>query len=134
MRFYQPVGVIPQNNDYGNVNVNVNDPESRFLINSKTNNQLTRTNNENNFANVTENLKSAVIEKRNESTNNFDLNKTTTLENILKFKSDSKYFKSYLDSQQTDSNNIDSENGNNGVIFIEALNFTDESLSQVRAE
>lgn len=137
MRFHQPVGVIPQNNDYINVNINANNPESRFLISSKTNNQLTRVNT-NNFANVTENLnltqlQSIVIQKHSESINNFDsaldADKTTSLENILKFKTDSKYFKNYLDSRQT---NIDLENGNNGVVFIETLNFTDENLSQVR--
>lgn len=140
MRFYQPVGVIPQNNDYINVNINVNNPESRLLISNKTNNQLTRVNG-NNFANVTENLnltqlQSIVIEKHSENINNFDsaldANKTTSLENILKFKTDSKYFKNYLESRQTNTGNIDLENGNNGVVFIETLNFVDENLSQVR--
>lgn len=133
MRFNQPVGVIAPNNDYLNVSIN---PESRFLISNKTSNQLTRVNG-NDFTgnlNLTK-LQSIVTEKRSENTNNFDstpdLNKTTTLANILKFKSDCKYFKSFLDSQQTDTNNIDLENGNNGVVFIEALNFSADCLSQV---
>jgi hypothetical protein len=138
MRFHQPVGVIPQNNDY--INVNVNNPESRYLINNKTNNQLTRLNG-NNFANVTENLnltqlQSIVIEKQSESINNFDSaldsHKTTTLENILKFKADSRYFKNYLESRETNGSSTDLENGNNGVVFIGTLNFSDENLSQVR--
>lgn len=140
MRFHQPVGVIPQNSDYISVSINVNGPESRFLISSKTNNQLTRGNG-NNFANVTENLnltqlQSIVTAKQSENINNFDssldFNKTTTLDEILKFKNDSKYFKSYFGGQQTDTSNIDLENGNNGVILIETLNFAENSFSQVR--
>lgn len=141
MRFHQPVGVIPQNNDYISISINVNGPESRFLISSKaTNNQLTRVNG-NNFANVTENLnltqlQSIVTAKQSENINNFDssvdFNKTTTLDEILKFKNDSKYFKSYFGGQQTDTSNIDLENGNKGVILIETLSFTENSLSQVR--
>jgi hypothetical protein len=77
-----------------------------------------------------------VTAKRSKNFNNFDsaldVNKTTTFENILKFKSDNKYFKNYLDSQQTDSNNIDLANGNNGVVFIETLSFTGDNLSQVK--
>lgn len=140
MRFHQPVGVISQNNDYINVSLHVNNPESRFLINSKTNNQLTRING-NDFANVTENLnltqlQSIVIEKQSESINNFDsandANKTATFENILKFKTDSKYFKNYLERRQTNSSSFDLENGNNGFVFVETLNFAEANLSQVR--
>jgi hypothetical protein len=136
MRFHQPVGLVPQNNDYINVTINVNNPESRFLIGNKTNNQLTRING-NNFPNATESLnltqcQSIVIEKQSENINNFDVNETTALENILKFKADSKYFKNFLDSRQTNSGRIDLDNGNNGVVFIETLNFADKNLSQVR--
>lgn len=137
MRFHQPVGVVPPNNEYISVSLC---PDSRFLINSRTNNQLTRING-NNFANVTESLnltqlQSIVTAKQSESINNFDstldVNKTTTLDEILKFKNDSKYFKSYFGGQQTDTSNIDLENGNDGVIFIETLNFTADNLSEVR--
>lgn len=133
MRFHQPVGVIPQNNDYINVSINVN------LISSDTDYQLTR-NNENDFTNNTEGLKqpefkSAVITKRGENANNFDstLDKTTTLEDILKRKPDSQYFKSYFGSLKTDTTNVDLNNGNDGVIFIETLNFTEDNLLKVRA-
>lgn len=140
MRFHQPVGVIPQNNDYINVNINANNPESRFLISSKTNNQLTRVNG-NNFVNVTDNLnltqlQSIVIQKHSENINNFDSildeKETTSLENILKFKTESKYFKNYLETRETNKTNIDSENGNNAIVFIETLNIADVNLSQVR--
>lgn len=133
MRFHQPVGVIQPHSDYLNVNINVN------LISSETNNQLTTVNPRNDFTNATEGLnltefKSTVINKKSESINNFDLglDKTTTLEDILKLNPDSKYFKSYFDSQKTDTNNVDLNNGNNGVVFIETLNFTEDNLLEVR--
>lgn len=138
MRFHQ-LGVLPPSNDYVNPSINANSSESRSLISS---NQLKRKNsgrNGNDYPNVTDNLnltqlKSIVSEKRAEGINDFnstlDGNKTTALD-ILKFQSDSKYFKSYLDSQ-TDANNIDSTNGNNGVILIETLNFIEDNLSEVR--
>lgn len=132
MRFHQPVGVIPQNNDYINVSINVN------LISSEADYQLTSSN-ENDFTNVTEGLKlpefkSTVINKRSENANNFDstLDKTTTLEDILKLKPDSQYFKSYFGSQRTDTTNVDLSNGNNGVIFFDSLNFTEDNLLKVR--
>lgn len=132
MRFHQPVGVIPQNVDYRNVN----NSESRFLISNKANNQLTRING-NSLADITDNLNLTrlVIEKQSENINNFDSvldDKTTTLENILKYKADSKYFSNFLDTRQTNGNKIDLDNGNNGVDLIETINFVNENLSQVR--
>lgn len=132
MRFHQPVGVIPQNVDYRNVN----NSESRFLISNKANNQLTRING-NSLADITDNLNltQLVIEKQSENTNNFDSvldDKTTTLENILKYKADSKYFSNFLDTRQTNGSKIDLDNGNNGVDLIETINFVNENLSQVR--
>lgn len=134
MRFHQPVGVIPQNNDYINASINVN------LIGSDTNYQLTQRS-ENDLANVTEGLKlpefkSSVINKSSENANNFNstLDKKTTLEDILKLKPENQYFKSFFGSQRTDTTNVDLNNGNDGVIFIETLNFTDDdNLLKVRA-
>lgn len=133
MRFHRQVGVTQPHNDYLNVSINVN------LISSETNNQLTHVNPHNDLTNVTEGLnlsefKSIVINKKGESINNFDsgLDKTTTLEDILKLNPDSKYFKSYFDSQKTNTNNVDLNNGNNGV-FIETLNFAEDNLLEVRA-
>lgn len=119
MRFHQPVGVLPPSNDFINV-INVN------LISSENNNRV----HGNNFANVTEGLKL----KNLTSSNSFDLppNKTTTLEDILKLKPDSQYFKNYFDSQQTDTSKVDLKNGNNDIVFIETLNFTADNLSEVR--
>lgn len=131
MRFHQPVGVIQPHNDYLNVSINVN------LIGSETNNQLPR----DEVTNVTAGLnftevKSTVINKKNESINNFDSdvdkNKITNLEDILKLNPESKYFKSYFDSRKTDTRNVDLNNGNNGVVFIETLNFTEDNLLEVR--
>lgn len=132
MRFHQPVGVIPQNVDYRNVN----NSESRFLISNKANNQLTHING-NSLADITDNLNLTrlVIEKKSENINNFDSvldDKTTTLENILKYKADSKYFSNFLDTRQTNGSKIDLDNGNNGVDLIETINFVNENLSQVR--
>lgn len=119
MRFQQPVGVLPPSNDFLNV-INVN------LISSENKNRI----NGNNFANVTEGLKKL---KNLTSSNSFDLplNKTTTLEDILQLTPDSRYFKNYFDSQQTDRNNVDLKNGNNDIVFIETLNFTADNLSEV---
>lgn len=133
MRFHQSVGVIQPHNDYLNVSFNVN------LITSETHNQLTTVNPRNDLTNVTEGLnltevKSTIINKKTENINNFDsgLDKTTTLEDILKLNPDSRYFKSYFESQKTDTNNVDLNNGNNGVVYIETLNFTEENLLEVR--
>lgn len=121
MRFQQPVGVIQQNNDYISIN----------LINSESN-QITRLNG-NNSTNATETLNL----QSSENTNNFDsklgVDKTTTsLCDIFKLKSDSKYFTNYFGSQLTDTNNIDLSNGNNDIILIETLKFTKDNLSKVR--
>lgn len=136
MRFHQSVGVLQPSNEHINVSISVNNSESRFLISSKTNNQLARINGTN-LANATENLnltrlQSVVAAKRSENSNNFDstidAKNATTLDNILKFKNDSKYFKGFKD---TDTSNIDSENGNNGIIYIETLNFSGDHLLEV---
>lgn len=136
MRFHQPVGVLPQSNDFMNVGINVNSQESRFLIGNKTNNQLTHIN-ANNFTNVTSNLTQILIDKQSESINNFDSgldsNKTISFENVLKFKKDSEYFKNFSESPQKTTSSIDLENGNNDeFVFIQTLNFVDDNLSQVR--
>jgi hypothetical protein len=133
MRFHQPVGVIPQSNDFINVNINAN------LIGSQANNQLTRLSG-NNFRNITQSLnlteiKSTRANKQNESTNNFnsanEANKVTTLEDILKLKSDSKYFAEFFGSKQTDTASIDVNNGNDEFLFVESLNFRGATLTEV---
>ncbi|CRL01359.1 CLUMA_CG014390, isoform A, partial [Clunio marinus] len=138
MRFHQPLGVVANNNnDYISVSINETNPDSQFII---TSDQLAKINPCHVISNVTESvnltqLKSIVIDKRNENFNNFDSSldshKTTTLDNILKFKSQSKYFRSYLQSQETDTKSIDSGNGNNGIIFIETLNFIEDNLTEL---
>lgn len=126
MRFLQPVGVIQQNNDFLSINVN--------LISSE-NQQITRLSG-NNFANVTETLNRTELIS-SENINNFDTKvvakNTTTLQDILKLNPDSRYFRNYLDSQLTDTNNVDLANGNNDVIFISTLKFCENNLSEVRA-
>lgn len=130
MRFYQPVGVLTQN-----VAINVS------VTGSETNNQLSEksvTNNGNNFTNVTEALHSGELKstnKRNENVNNFDSyhEKETTLEDILKFKPNSKYLQNYLKSLRTDTKSSDYSNGNDDdVIFIDTLSFTEDNLLEVR--
>lgn len=111
MRFHQLGGVVPQNN----VNINANLSASEIIKS-------------NNFANVTENFSLREIKANNLDSHN---NKTTTLVDILKVNPDSRYFKNYFDSQQTDTSNVDLRNGNNGVVFIESLNFVGDNLTEV---
>lgn len=126
MRFYQPVGVLPQN-----VGINVN------ITGSDSNNQQTQKsvpNNGNNFTNVTEKLNSSELKTSN-NVNNFDSyhEKETTLEDILKFKPNSKYLQNYLKSLRTDTKTSDLSNGNDDdVIFIDTLSFTGDNLLKVR--
>lgn len=102
---------MPQNN----VNINANLIASEIIKS-------------NNFANVTENFTLREIKANNLDSLN---NKATTLVDILKLKPDSRYFKNYFDSQQTDTSNVDLRNGNNGVVFIESLNFVGDNLTEV---
>lgn len=111
MRFHQLGGVVPQNN----VNIKANLIASEIIKS-------------NNFANVTENFTLREIKANNLDSLN---NKATTLVDILKLKPDSRYFKNYFDSQQTDTSNLDLRNGNNGVVFIESLNFVGDNLTEV---
>lgn len=130
MRFYQPVGVLPQN-----VSINVN------VTSSDINNLPTQqkvTNNGNNFTNVTENLNNSefkATKKKTVNVNNFDSyhEKETTLEDILKFKPNSKYLQNYLKSLRTDTKSSDYSNGNDdNVIFIDTLSIPGDNLLEVR--
>lgn len=110
MRFHQPV--LSHSN--GIVNI--------INVNHSSENEIPRKN----FPNGTEGL------KLNNLSSGIGLNKTTTLEDILKLKPGSRYFRNYFDSKVADTNNADLENGNDGIVFIETINFTSDNLSEVR--
>lgn len=107
MRFHQPVGVVSQSGE--------------FI--SEANNRLNPANNGSKLLNRAE-IKTSLIANRIDNINNLNSNKTTTFEDILKLKPDSRYFNDYFGS----ATNVDLSNGNDGTFLIETLNFCDSNL------